>query len=529
MKRLLLILALCSPAWAATQVFLTTVAPTEAGAYSPCTTSRRAVNAVHGAGVTTSVTNSAASGTDIATTVAAGTTELCFASDPVLTGFTMSGTITYNVWGFESAIQCNCAWRVKVYRYNGSETLVSDKSDTGGEMPTSNAARNWTDAAPTSTAFAIGDRIVIRTRITNAGTMGSGRTATMNYAGTTAAASGDSYVTFTENIAFTRTRTVKSAAGDYASLSAWEAAEQGNLTTLLEVRQAELYSFQDTTSTDFAGWTTSATYYISLYTPASERSPNGVYNTSKYRLEAASGISLAAGAGYFRMNGLQVQVTASSGSGNSVCFISAAAVIAGDQYFSNNICKGVYSGTASNEVGFQWVAPSSGSITATAWDNVIYNFANGANSMYGVLTGTGDTVTLYNNTCYNCRLGFNRGGTSTVIAKNNIAMGSNDGFVGTFDAASNYNASDIASDAPGANSQNGVAATFVDAAGGNFQPANSDTVARHNGMTDPGSGLFSTDITGATFTVPWDIGAFVAQADAVTCRNSLTLLGAGCN
>jgi len=38
-----------------------------------------------------------------------------------------------------------------------------------------------------------------------------------------AAADGDSFVSFTENIRLTRIRTVKSVLGDYTSLAAWEA------------------------------------------------------------------------------------------------------------------------------------------------------------------------------------------------------------------------------------------------------------------------------------------------------------------
>jgi hypothetical protein len=87
-------------------------------------------------------------------------------------------------------------------------------------------------------------------------------------------------------------------------------------------------------------------------------------------------------------------------------------------------------------------------------------------------------------------------------------MSCTDGFNGD-QINSDYNASDIAADAPGTNSQNGTAATFVNAAGGDFTPALSDTVAKGNG-TDL-SGSFTDDLAGNT-RATWDIGALIANS-----------------
>ena len=285
----------------------------------------------------------------------------------------------------------------------------------------------------------------------------------------------------------------------------------------------------DTTVVDFLGWTTSATYYIKIYTPASERSATGIYDATKYRLEVAgNAIKISVGAGYFRIDGVQIQVTLASGTANGYGVLLDSALTAGDVQISKSIIKGVFSGTATNDAAINATALASGSATLKVWNTVIQDYVNAANNMFAIQGSTNWTVSAYNNTAYNCRFGF-RQVAGTFIAINDVAMSASNGFDGTFDATSNYNASDIAADAPGANSQNGVAATFVNAAGGNFQPANTDTVARHNGTTDPGSGLFSDDITGAARSAPWDIGAFVAQADATTCKHALLLLGAGCN
>ena len=63
---------------------------------------------------------------------------------------------------------------------------------------------NWT-ITPSSTAFLKGDRILIRPYWIQIGVSASTHTVTMWYDGPTAAASGDSYVTFTENFGFLST------------------------------------------------------------------------------------------------------------------------------------------------------------------------------------------------------------------------------------------------------------------------------------------------------------------------------------
>lgn len=125
-------------------------------------------------------------------------------SDPVGTAFTMSGTITFNTWISESSMNANATIRCAIFRVSslGVLTLVIDSSF-GTEAGTSAAVANWT-GSPTSTDFAVGDRILVVFGWDDATavTMGNGFTLTMNYNGATAAANGDTYVTFNENITF---------------------------------------------------------------------------------------------------------------------------------------------------------------------------------------------------------------------------------------------------------------------------------------------------------------------------------------
>jgi hypothetical protein len=74
----------------------------------------------------------------------------------------------------------------------------------------------------------------------------------------------------------------------YSTLFGWEAGMQGDITAAgrNEVCQAVCYGdgLRDSVLTDVNGWTTDATHYIRIYTPASERHA-GVWDNNKYRRE----------------------------------------------------------------------------------------------------------------------------------------------------------------------------------------------------------------------------------------------------
>lgn len=115
---------------------------------------------------------------------------------------TISGAITKNLWGFESAMNANAGLQVIIDRCDGSGAFIStvQNSEHGTELATSSAVRNWATGTVTSTTFADGDYIRLRVYANDVGTMASGYTVTISMNGSTAGASGDSYVTFTETI-----------------------------------------------------------------------------------------------------------------------------------------------------------------------------------------------------------------------------------------------------------------------------------------------------------------------------------------
>lgn len=165
------------------------------------------IRTTRGGGVVASAATATAAGTTLGVEMSDGVNLMQWISPPLDAAVTISGTVTFNVWMSESATTANTGSQVMVERINASGAIAStvSNSEKGIELTTSRAAQNWT-ATPTSTAFSKGDRIRIRVAGNDAGgTMSSGKTFNLGYAGTSAAADGDSYVTFNETFGFLTT------------------------------------------------------------------------------------------------------------------------------------------------------------------------------------------------------------------------------------------------------------------------------------------------------------------------------------
>jgi hypothetical protein len=133
---------------------------------------------------------------------------LIWYSAPLSSGVTISGTITPNIWGYESAVQCNCGFRYEVLRWSvaqgGIVSSLGISTDNGAtEWGTSAAVRTTPTLTPTSTGFVTGDRIVIvmYNDDANGVTEASGRTFTLDFNGATGV-NGDTYLSFTETLSF---------------------------------------------------------------------------------------------------------------------------------------------------------------------------------------------------------------------------------------------------------------------------------------------------------------------------------------
>lgn len=152
--------------------------------------------------VATAVTNTTASGADIPMTITAAGTTLKYITKPLKVAVTLATKPTYNIWALESNAAANAGVSIRIAQYTGgTEGASLLTSDYGTELTTAAADQLWVaSTGVTSTAFAIGDRIVILPYTDNVGTMGASQTTTMNYDGATAGASGDTWVMLQEDV-----------------------------------------------------------------------------------------------------------------------------------------------------------------------------------------------------------------------------------------------------------------------------------------------------------------------------------------
>ncbi|HBI33907.1 MAG TPA: hypothetical protein DEA43_03620 [Candidatus Moranbacteria bacterium] len=333
------------------------------------------------------------------------------------------------------------------------------------------------------------------------------------------------------------TSTVVSIAHSYASLSAAEAgavdADHLNTTDLVSGNYQLNFpcyydSGADITSVSISGYTTGVSNYIKIYTPvstATEANANqrhqGRWDDGKYRIEIPNMIggvfAIGVSTGYVRIDGLQIKKSSSNYAAGGG--INMGSSIKAELYLSNNIIQGAITG---DQEGTGIYVSTSGApdLKLFIWNNIIYGFINTLNNLgKGIYmnTGTIREPVLYNNTIQNSYFGIKNTSTS-AIAKNNVIQNCFNGFDGSFTASSDYNISDLAADAPGANSKNSTTVTFADLVNKDFHLSISDTAAKNFGvdLSSDSSYSFTTDIDGQTrpsaSNTTWDIGADEASA-----------------
>ena len=283
----------------------------------------------------------------------------------------------------------------------------------------------------------------------------------------------------------------------YASLSEWEADEQTDLVTATDTHVVNCVgSTADTARAYITGWTTDATYFITV----NGDNTTGAYSAAHYRIENTT----TGGYQYLMhvresftvFNDIQLEQIAAHNAAHGFYLFSCT-----DVTFKRCLSKGVVTGGSSTR-GFhvETTGVKIYGCLAIGWSGV---------SHVGIKFGSSTPLSyLYNTTVDDCTIGVSVGYLST-IARNVLTQNCGNGFSGTAHASSSNNASDIASDAPGSSPQTGTA-TFVDAAGGDYQPASGDTVAKENGVDL--SGTFTFDLAGNTWPATWSIGCLIPAA-----------------
>jgi hypothetical protein len=315
-------------------------------------------------------------------------------------------------------------------------------------------------------------------------------------------------------MASTVIKTVKpGGGGDYASLSAWEAGENGNLVGADEIRVAECYGGLDATAVTISGGTVDATRYL-IVRAAAGAEAQMPYDTSgvAYRIEGYGlpGV-IYHNQDYTQIRRIQVQLTADDNAQRAIN--TAPSAVQGVLIFGCSITQTtpVTFGNERHAIQFNVDPPGPN----FAYNNfIVWDNRAGEPDTVGISVNNisgGGVHEVYNNTVIG--LGTNAGmigirdGNNIVYVRNNLVKGCGGGaFSGVNFGAYFNNAADDATTASHTTSR--ASQTFTFAAAGDY----------HLASTDAGALGFGEDLSGATYTLTtdfdgqprgatWDIGA----------------------
>lgn len=282
----------------------------------------------------------------------------------------------------------------------------------------------------------------------------------------------------------------------------------------------------DTAAVYADGWTTDTTRYLRVYTPVSSEEVGvsqrhfGKWDENKYKM-VFNGTStnnaymfFTSTISYVKLEGIQAHLNGYETGGDGLSFaFGFGGSTAGEFTVANNIIKATPT-TGSGKA----VQANSTNRRYRIYNNIFYGWRGGSSSA-GVWSSDSDTK-VYNNTAIDSDAGFLVTSNNNPVAKNNITQNCTDGFLGLFNAASDYNISDISSDAPSPSYRSGLATeiTFINENNKDFHLSQSDTFARGTGanLTADASMPFSIDIDEQlrnSAGAGWDIGADEGTAE----------------
>ena len=287
-------------------------------------------------------------------------------------------------------------------------------------------------------------------------------------------------------------KTIRASGGDYTTLSAWEAANQGNLVAADEVRVAECYNdwpggLNDAVNID--GSTTDATRYMAITVAAGHRHTGKPDTGFRIVRSAAYNAVVLFNDHYCRASWLDVRNTGSEGS---------TAIRQNGSNGSNSRasrCIGRTTGTA--------VYVSAFATLAYAYQCLAIGSPVGFSG-----TGTYGTFDMVGSVASGCGTGFvlESPGTTGKRVANCVAYNCTTTFSGTFDAALSGNNASSSGTMPGSSNVSGItSADFVDAAGHDYHLAGGSALI---GMGANLYTLITEDVDGDArpSSGAWDIG-----------------------
>src|SRR5688500_15727922 len=121
------------------------------------------LSAAQGASVATGVVNTTASGTEIQWTATAGGSVIAWISGRSPTGgWTLSGTVTFEIYALESNMNANIGARARLFKRTAAGVITEiggGPFNDGVEFSTSAGLMTWT-GTPSSTPFAEDDQLI---------------------------------------------------------------------------------------------------------------------------------------------------------------------------------------------------------------------------------------------------------------------------------------------------------------------------------------------------------------------------------
>ncbi len=280
----------------------------------------------------------------------------------------------------------------------------------------------------------------------------------------------------------------------------------------------------DQSRVNISGWTTGPDNYLKIYTPTKNtevgvsQRHSGVWSDFAHRLVMKyepwdhEQSALLINTGYVKLEGLQVYIEKESTFYDSPYAIRLDYPGAQDISISNSIVRGSQLNTVDSPtlIIVTAISPDPGAIKI--WNNMLYDALTNKPAKGTCIADLGSnniSLFAYNNTIYNCQYGMNVS-SGKLVSINNIVQAIDDGFVGTFEATSNYNTSNFAADAPGADSVQSATVVFADAGNRNLTLDITDTVAVNKGanLSEDQNLSFLTDIQGDLRSeTDWTLGA----------------------
>lgn len=320
-----------------------------------------------------------------------------------------------------------------------------------------------------------------------------------------------------------RTVNVAPSGGDYTTLAAALTGEynegHNDLTVDNGSGGAGILNFKisgnwsgspDTAYASCSTFTTNATNYVVIYTDAANYA-SAKWDTTKYILQYGGGDQHCLNlyqTNYVRVKGLQLYHTGSSSVDGFACIgMNGITQTNNLIYISDCFLRGTSQATYYT----YGIRVLDGDANLKVWNTIAWGHKGNASAAGIRLYATNGLGYVYNCLICDCYRGIqNLAGNNEI--KNCASFNNTDDFLTTAGTpVIDYCASD---DADGTNAEDFTAdatdwdKVWTDYANGDFTLKNytSSPCCVNQGTDDPGSGLYSTDISGNTRVSPWDIG-----------------------